>query len=171
MKIKDIQFKDYGLLSDEERNEIDFALKYAEPIQIDCERWTFGDVKMAQQVLSKEFDEEAFEFLMSKIFENYLDIKYHIVFLSLRGIIKSIEAITEKENKAMFSFPDPKATAALEKVGGFERFGRFPEIIAICKEFGWTYEYVSNLEWSIAFSIAFLQHKQNEFQKEYYRND
>ena len=169
MKLRQINYIDFVSLPIDEQDLTNAVLKYADPIEIDCKSWKYGEVKELQQLLSKEIDEFTFDYIAKRIFKFYFYKPYHVVVLSVLGAIESIAKITEIENKSLVTKPDPKATEAMDRVGGFERFGRFPEIMSLCKEYGWTYEYVYNLEWSLAYSMQLLITKQNEFQNEYYK--
>jgi hypothetical protein len=86
--------------------------------------------------------------------------------LTYRGIIDGIEKVTKIENDSLVSIPDGKVAAALEKVGGFEVFGRLPELLSLVEAGHGTYQQVYDLDWALAYSIQLYLKRCNEFKLE-----
>ena len=154
------------------QSELDSVLKYAEPFHIDCKAWKYGDVKTVQHLLTKTLNEETFTFIIEIALGKYWKSKrYDIVMLTFKGITESIMKISEFEEVAFRSKrSDLKLSAAVEAVGGFEKFNRLPELVSLMEVCHCTYEEAYNMEWNLANSIQWYKHTQNEVQKEYNAN-
>ena len=167
MEIPNITYYDFIRLDNDEQFNWINILRYGDPIEVDCTTWKYGDVKTVQQLLTKELTEEGFDYILSLVFtKGYMYIPFHIVLLTYRGIIEGIERVTKIENDSLVSIPDGKVAAALEKVGGFEVFGRLPELLSLVEAGHGTYQQVYDLEWSLAYSIQLYLKRCNEFKLE-----
>ena len=150
MEIPNITYYDFIRLDNDEQSNWINILRYGEPIEVDCTTWKYGDVKTVQQLLTKELTEEGFDYILSLVFKKgYMYIPFHIVLLTYRGIIEGIEKVTK-----------------IEKVGGFEVFGRLPELLSLVEAGHGNYQQVYDLEWSLAYSIQLYLKRCNEFKLE-----
>lgn len=169
MKLPNYTFEQFLELDD--RDTIETAYAFQDPFPVDCKSWTFGKVKEMQIILSKPITYEVILDVVNNIKENALHLQANIVFGLFTGVIKSINEITEIEQNNLSSAPTPKEIAAMESVGGFERFGKFPEILSVARVLSISYEKAYETEWSLAFSALLYDKTINDYQKQLYKND
>lgn len=134
--------------------------------QIDCQSWTWGKVKDAQDMLSE-----------SPTYKDILDISileathfnestdFHCVIGMYNAIRKSIIEISEIEKNALSGTLSPKEMSAIEKVGGFNEFGSIPQTLSLVPILGISFDEVRLQQWDLCFSVLAYEKKKNEFQK------
>lgn len=164
MKLREIQFCDYGLLTESEQEDYTAALKYAKPYEIDIKQWKYGVIKECQMFLERGVSEEGFDFIVKQVMPYYLYKPYHLVMLTFLGICKSIKELTDSENNALISKMSGKEQAALAEVN-FEELSRYPEIINLAETMGISFDEAYNVEWATAFIILRYKNKQYQFQQ------
>lgn len=169
MKLPDITFAEFLERDDRDILETAYALQDAFPV--DCKSYTFGRVKELQIILSKPITYEVILDVVNNIKENALHLQAHIVFGLFTGVIKSINEITEIESNNLSSHPTGKEIAAMEAVGGFERFGKLPEILSVARLLNISYDEAFNTEWNLGFSTLLYDKTINDYQKKLYAND
>jgi len=169
IQIKMPLYNEFVGLTKEQQNELNTVIKYAKPIEINCKAWKYGDVKTTQHLLTKEINFDIFNIIITFALGKYWHSKrYDIVMLSWKGIIKSISEISEFEAKAFKSRKiDTKLEAAIESVGGFEKFNRLPEIVKLMEYCNCKYNEAYDMDWNTANAIQWYKHTLNEVQKEY----
>ena len=137
---------------------------------VDCQSWTWGGVKDAQDLLSE-----------APTYKDILDIsmleapnfnentEFHCVIGMYNAIRKSIIEISEIEKNALSGTLSPKEMAAIEKVGGFNEFGSIPQTLSLVPILGMSVEQVRAMPWDYCFSVLAYKKKENDFQKEIFR--
>lgn len=168
MQIPTIIFKDFVQLPDDERAYFEQMISYTDPMPVDCMQWEFGRVKEVQMLIQKGDVKysDLLDIIKAKVNKQALYLPFHIVLQLWAGINQSIERITKLESDAMAGRVSAVDTIAMEKVGGFERFGRLPEILSLAERFHCDYDKAWKIEWHIAFSTLYYYTKVNEYIRE-----
>lgn len=168
MQIPAITFKDFVLLPDDERVYWERVIGYTQPIECDCMQWEFGRVKEVQMLIQKGDVKysDLIDIIKAKVNKQAMYLPFHVVLQLWAGINQSIERITKLESDAMSGRVSAVDTIAMEKVGGFERFGRLPEILSLAERFHTDYQSAWKIEWHIAFSTLYYYTKVNEYIRE-----
>lgn len=166
MKVPSYTFIEFLGLSDDVRAYLESVYTLQKPFEVDCKGWKFGDVKEMQILLSKEsVTYETVLTAVEKLHTNVMNMQAHIVIGLFTGVQKSIEQISELESKTLSSRLSAKQVQAMEEVGGFDRFGKFPEIKSVATSWGITYQEAFDMPWDIAFSTLYYDKVQNDYQQ------
>ena len=137
---------------------------------IECQDWTWGKVKDAQDMLSESPTfKDIFEVakLGSPNFNEETD--FHCILGMYKAILIPIIEISEIERNALSGTLSPKEMAAIEKVGGFNEFGSIPQTLSLVPILGMSVEQVRAMPWDYCFSVLAYKKKENDFQKEIFR--
>lgn len=170
MKIKQLTYLEFLLLPEYERLEYQEQCLCLNHFEVDCKTWTWGDVKYCQDVLSSDC--------------TYLDIlnvakkespklneqsQAHIVLNIFNSIKQSIDEITKIESESMQYQQPAKERAAAEAVGGFERFGTFPQTLSMVGVVAPSIKEVEAYQWETVFAAMVYKHTEGQFQKILYK--
>ena len=166
MEIYNLTYIQFLSLPDEYRNEMQEVYMCIKHSEIDCQTWTWGKVKQAQDLLNSEL--------------TYLDIlevakiegvklketsPAHLVFATFLGVQKSIAEITQLENEQWTTALTPKQEQAINDVGGFGMFGTLPQTLRLAEILRLNYNEVLNVAWEIGFASYTYDVRSNEYNK------
>jgi hypothetical protein len=166
MTIQNYTLKQFAMLSEDKQVEfLTLCELSAMPYSVADESVKFGQVKWLQMLLSKEQTFEVMQEVVSYVLPKGTKSAYYF-FAIYYGIIKEIVQISEKENYFLSTNVDSKAVEAAQKVGGFEMFGKFPEIYNLCNG---DYDKGYNLPYTVGFTIMIYKKRQYDFEREYYK--
>lgn len=169
MEIPKLTFNQFCMLPEEQQTELTTIISASENIDVDCRQWSFGRIKELQTILSKPFQTDFFNEILKDVLPNFYDLPFHVVLKTFNGIIESLKSITEIENKSLSTMLRADEVAAMEAIGGFDRFGRFPQILDLCDGDISKYDAICNTKWELAFSTLLYRKAQYDYQKELYK--
>ena len=154
MEITNLTFLQYTLLPEDYRLQYQEVYIAQEPVQIDCQSWTWGDVKKAQSILDSELTFQDVFDLASQGAETPLTANSpaHLVYKLFLGVKKSIDEITQIESQAWTTQLTPKQIQAINEVGGFDAFGNMPQTIRLTEILRMSYTEVLTIPWELGFA-------------------
>lgn len=169
MNIPNLTFNQFCLLPSDEQTKWTTIILASENIDVDCRQWKFGRIKELQTMLSKPFQPDFFNEILKDVLTDYGNFPFHVVLKTFNGIMDSLKAITEIENKSLSTQLKSDEVSAMEAVGGFDRFGKFPQILDLCDGDITKYDAIYNTKWELAFSTLLYRKTQYDYQKELYK--
>lgn len=101
MNIPNLTFNQFCLLPSDEQTKWTTIILASENIDVDCRQWKFGRIKELQTMLSKPFQPDFFNEILKDVLTDYGNFPFHVVLKTFNGIMDSIKAITEIENKSL----------------------------------------------------------------------
>ena len=170
MKIKQLTYLDFLLLPESERLEYQEQCLCLNHFEIDCKTWTWGDVKFCQDVLSSDCTYIDILNVVQKESPKVTEKSpAHVVLNMFNSIKQSIEEITKIESESMQYQQPAKEKAAAEAVGGFERFGTFPQTLSMVGVVAPSIKEVEAYKWEVVFAAMVYKHVEAQFQKQLYK--
>lgn len=158
-------FKEYQSLSLDDQLLLYEACRASKLPDIDCTKWTWGQVKETQESISGSVDFDtmlkivSFETKLNEYSDARLVIQFYL------SIIESIKKISEMESNSMQYQPTPKEVAAAQEVGGFEVFGTLPQTLRLVPLLGCSIKEVEAMDYNTAFATLVYNSRLNDFQK------
>jgi hypothetical protein len=152
-------------LNDFDRLTLAEAIKATEYPVVDCTAWTWGDVKIAQDLLNGDVTFEdilklvKIETMLTEFSEARLVLQY------FAAIKTSIESITSIENMSMAYQPTAKEVTAAQEVGGFDVFGTYPQTLRLVGIVAQTVKEVEAMPYNDCFAALLYTSRLNDFQK------
>jgi hypothetical protein len=165
MKIPRLTFEQFIFLPEDQRIELQTIASYI-PFEVNCKDWTHGQVKDAQDMMSKDITYQNIVDIVGLEIENAQSQLFHVVLGLFFAIQKGIEEISILEAENLGGLPTPKETEALAAMGGFDRFKHFPETDTLAGGQIWMHEAVRNLRWDLCFAKMLYNKAVNDYQKE-----
>ncbi len=164
MEIYNLTYIQFLSLPEEYRSEMQEVYMCLKHIEVDCQAWTWGQVKQAQDILS---DEITFKDILDVAkMEGYRlkeESPAHLVFSAFLGVRNSINEITNIENKQWAGALTPKQEQAINEVGGFAMFGTMPQTLRLTEILKMDYNSVLSIPWEIGFAAYSYDVKSNEY--------
>ena len=154
MEITNLTFLQYTLLPEDYRLQYQEVYIAQEPVQIDCQSWTWGAVKKAQDTLNSELTFQDVFDLAKQGAETPLTANSpaHLVYKLFLGVKKAIDEITRIESQSWATQLTPKQMQAINEVGGFEAFGTMPQTIRLTEILKMSYTEILNIPWELGFA-------------------
>lgn len=170
MKIEQLTYWQFINLPEKERLEYQEQCLCLQPFEVDCKTWTWGDVKFCQDVLSSDC---AYIDILNVVQKESPKVTgkspAHLILNIFNSIKRSIEEITKIEGEAMAYEQKAKEKAAAEAVGGFERFGTFPQTLSMVGIVAPSIKEVEAYQWDVVFAAMVYKHVEAQFQKQLYK--
>ncbi len=136
------------------------------PIEVDCQTWTWGDVKEVQDAIALNLTYMNILLIAQMDCKNLKDCSpAHVVFSAFLGVRNSINEISKKESEQWARPLEPKQQQALAAVGGFEMFGTLPQTLRLAEIMKLSYNEVLKIEWITGFNAYTYDVQCNEYNK------
>ena len=166
MEIYNITYIKFLSLPEEYRNEMQEVYMCLKPIDVDCQTWTWGKVKQAQDLITEELTyKDILDIALLEAVKLKEDSPAHLVFSTFLGVRNSINEISKIESEQWSSPLDPKQQQALDSVGGFEMFGTLPQTLRLTEILRMSYNEVLNVSWEIGFAAYTYDVRSNEYNR------
>jgi hypothetical protein len=164
MEIYNLTYLQFLSLPEDYRNEMQEVYMCLTPVEVNCQKWTWGKVKEVQDILSGEitFNDilEIAKYEGANLQENS---PAHVVFSTFLGVRNSINEISKIESEQWATQLTPKQEQTLNEVGGFEAFGTLPTTLKLTGILNMSYNEVLNVSWEICFAAYSYDIKFNEY--------
>lgn len=174
MEIKDIAWKYYQLLSDEDRALLVEAVETEKTDEISVDGWKWGDVKMVQDLFSQPENITMGDVLdIARLDGARLNqwSSSKLVLQFYKKVRKAIEQISKIEADTLGgSEDDAKISSALEQVGGFSEFGSLTQTLALVGVLAPSVEQVNAMRYDVCYAALLYQKKENQFKKILYKS-
>jgi len=164
MKIPQLTFEEFLLLPDSQREELQHIAMMQEGFVVDCRKWTHGQVKDAQEIMPSVTYQNIYD-LVAIDMPGIATAPFHIVLATFEAIRQSVEEISLLESETLGGTPTPKEIEALDEMGGFDNFYKFPETDALCQGDITKYETVRALPWELCYVKALYNKAINDYTK------
>jgi hypothetical protein len=166
MEIYNLTYINFLSLPEDLRNEMQEAYMCLMPIEVDCQTWTWGKAKHAQDLLSGELTfKDILEIAKLEGANLKEDSPAHLVFSTFLGVRNSINEISKIESEQWSTALTPKQEQALRDVGGFEVFGTMPQTLRLAEILRMSYNEALNVSWELGFSAYTYDVRSNEYNR------
>jgi len=166
METINISFVNYTFLPEDIRLELQELYMVAKVDPIDCQQWTWGRVKQAQDMLSGELTfQDIFKLAKMEAPKLTENSPADLVYRLFRSIQQPISEITKIEREQWSGEVTPKQQAAIDKVGGFAIFGTLPQTIRLTEILNLSYNEVLAIPWEVGFAAFTFDMRQKEYER------
>ena len=169
MKLPFITIGEYCQLTNEERKDYDFAIKYSTQSEAkdillfgDITKKTFGEVKDWQQLFS---DKESFVKFLTMFDEKLLTLDVFSFFAFYRYVESEVVRVSEIEQKLLSHEPTADEVAA--GIDRFNVFGVAIQINNLANNQVWMWDTVKALPYEYGLLQLSLGKTSNDFQRDY----
>jgi len=170
MRLVDISYNEYFLLSEEQRKDYNFALKYnntcVDPFAIgDITARSFKFVKDSQEFCSNEFTFVNYiEFISDNLQMEIEKVKENSIFAlyqSLNYFVEQVKIVNRLESENLSHAPNDKEVEA--GISVFSKYKSFPQFDNLARELRLTYEEVGKLDYNICYTKMLYDKERHEF--------
>ena len=169
MKLPFITIGEYCQLTNEERKDYDFAIRYSEQAEAkdillfgDITKKTFGEVKDWQQLFS---DKESFVKFLTMFDEKLLTLDVFSFFAFYRYVESEVVRVSEIEQKLLSHEPTADEVAA--GIDRFNKFGVAIQIDNLAKGDLLKWEAIKNLPYEHCLLKLVMDKTANDFTRDY----
>ena len=168
MKIPKLTFLEFLQLPEAERIELQTIIananEFDKKFEIDCQDWTMGQVKDAQELINRQKTYEDIIKLVEIERESAISLDVNEFLGLYNSIVKGINEIFEIESNALGHDPTANEAIASDSVGGFSCFGSMPQVHQLAKGNILDHEKIRALKWNECFNTLVYDKRQNDFQ-------
>jgi hypothetical protein len=164
MEIYNLTYLQFLSLPEDYSNEMQEVYMCLTPVEVNCQKWTWGKVKEVQDMLNGEITfNDILEIAKKEGTELQDNSPAHVVFSNFLGVRNSINEISKIESEQWTTQLTPKQEQALNEVGGFSMFGAVPQTLRLTELLNMSYNDVLNVSWETCFAAYSYDVKSNEY--------